>query len=107
MKSQLMENNKMPERKLIGEENWKGSLYCFHLDMEDKLEECVPRKGEPTKERLKDCPEDFLIGELKAHLELGHWVDVANFAFLLHQQRPLSKTASEEYAEACHEVIIK
>lgn len=68
-------------------ENWKGSLYCFHLDMEAKLVNSVPEKGEPTKDRLKDCSVKYLTDKLMEHLTAGNYADVANFAFLLYQAR--------------------
>jgi hypothetical protein len=67
-------------------ENWKGSLYCFHLDMQEALQSSISEKGEPTKDRLKFCSTDYLKEKLIEHLEAENFVDVANFAFLLYQK---------------------
>jgi hypothetical protein len=55
--------------------------------MEVKLASQVNRKVQPSKQRLKDCPEDYLVEQLREHLEFGHWIDVANYAFLLYQKK--------------------
>jgi hypothetical protein len=69
-------------------EVWKQSLNNFCMDMVGKFERNVPLKGEPTKERLSDCPDKYLLDKLDEHLKLGHYEDVANFAFLLRQKHP-------------------
>jgi hypothetical protein len=79
------------------EEFWAHSLQQFVNEMFDKLITQIPRKGHPTKERLKNCSEEYLINKLQEHLEVGHYSDVANFAFLLKQKRSsLSEKISDE-----------
>lgn len=68
-------------------ENWKGSLYCFHLDMQYKLSTNVNEKGEPTKEEARNFSQRYLEDKLQEHLAAGNFVDVANFAFLMYQRK--------------------
>jgi hypothetical protein len=67
-------------------EIWDESLAKFTDSMHWKLLLQIKRKGKPTKVNLISCSKEYLLKKLQEHLELNHYIDVANYAFLLSQK---------------------
>lgn len=72
--------------------NWEDDLKTFQKKMINKIIRQIFKKGYPTKDRLKETSDIFLIDKLIEHLNLKHYSDVANFAFMLYQ-----KNGEKEY----------
>jgi hypothetical protein len=54
----------------------------FKKEMFEKLNKNQKEKGESWQ----DSPQNYLQTKLYEHYVLGHWVDVANFAFMLRSK---------------------
>jgi hypothetical protein len=74
--------------------NWKKSLNNFKKKMQGQIESNIPQKGISWG----ISPQNFLQSQLYEHYVLGHWVDVANFAFMLwdNEQQIQYKNKEEE-----------
>jgi hypothetical protein len=73
--------------------NWKKSLNNFRKKMQGQIEANIPQKGLSWN----SSPQNFLQSQLYEHYVLGHWVDVANFAFMLwDQERERSSNSGKE-----------
>lgn len=75
---------------------WRRDFNLFQLTMKSKLCACIPLKGEPSQSRLMNCPKKYLKEKLLEHLELDHFEDVGNFAFLLSQQEKANKNSANQ-----------
>lgn len=60
----------------------KHTLFDFYMDMWSTIISHFPNKGSSWK----TCKLSYLKRELRGHIKEGDWIDVANFAFFLHQR---------------------
>lgn len=67
--------------------NWEKQFDEFVKLMRNTIIRQIYRKGYPTKERLRTTPNSYLKNKLNEHLELNHYIDVANYSFMLHQKQ--------------------
>lgn len=66
--------------------DWEKDFNFFLKNMRNKIIRNIFKKGYPTKDRLKYTSDEYFKNKIKEHLELNHYSDVANFAFMLYQK---------------------
>jgi acyl-CoA-binding protein len=60
----------------------KHEMYDFFDEMKSTMYENLHFKGRSWK----SCTKEYLIEKLLRNVKQGHWVDVANYAFMLHDK---------------------
>lgn len=66
--------------------DWEKDFEEFTKLMRSAIIRNIWKKGYPTKNRLKEVSNKFLIDRMSEHIDALNWKDVANFAFMLYQK---------------------